>query len=173
MKIRQGFVSNSSSSNFIVAIPKEIDTAKKLQELLFGSDIYMKYYDDSFSCKDLAEVIFNDIKGQDDRSSDLKHLFEEIVGGSLQGFKYKSKRLSPGQSHWDIDDEKEREIVWKEESEMRAKHAVVQVLRFVDANKEKCNIYTFTYSDNDGAIQSALEHGDVFDNVKHMVSSHH
>ena len=44
MKIRNGFVSNSSSSSFIVAFPKMPDSKEELKSFL-NSDIDISYYD--------------------------------------------------------------------------------------------------------------------------------
>jgi hypothetical protein len=38
MKVRQGFVSNSSSTSFVVVLNKEPKTRKDLHEIMFGSD---------------------------------------------------------------------------------------------------------------------------------------
>ena len=38
MKIRNGFVSNSSSSSFVVAFDKKPETVEELKKLLFGEE---------------------------------------------------------------------------------------------------------------------------------------
>jgi hypothetical protein len=35
------------------------------------------------------------------------------------------------------------------------------------------DLYEFTYSDNDGHFWSVMEHGGIFNNVKHWVRSNH
>jgi len=64
MKIRNGFVSNSSSSSFIVVLdknPMEID-AVELRKLLFGDATNLNTYDYTDSTTLLAETILADLQ---------------------------------------------------------------------------------------------------------------
>jgi len=64
MKTRNGFVSNSSSSSFIVVFPKKPTTEKQVHKLLFnGSEgsLNTDYYD-SKPYADIAAQVFNDLK---------------------------------------------------------------------------------------------------------------
>jgi len=62
MKIRQGFVSNSSSSSFIVMWDNEPKSAEEIRALLFGGAETWDYYDNVESTQRLAEEVFNDTK---------------------------------------------------------------------------------------------------------------
>lgn len=55
MKIRYGFVSNSSSMSFIVSFPNEIKTEDDINELIF------QYLSDSYKIKDAGENVVNKI----------------------------------------------------------------------------------------------------------------
>jgi hypothetical protein len=67
MKIRNGFVSNSSSSSFLVAFPEEPKCVEDVIEMVFKdikeieNDGYMPS-PEYFSSEQLAETIFDDIK---------------------------------------------------------------------------------------------------------------
>jgi hypothetical protein len=62
MKIRTGFVSNSSSSSFIVAFAKVPESQEELQQMLFGDDEKFSIYGDTFLTADVAAVVWRDLK---------------------------------------------------------------------------------------------------------------
>ncbi len=67
MKIRNGFVSNSSSSSFIVAIPKKVKTVEQLKEIMFPGQKFISHpYEDgvSITTKKIAETVFKDMEEQ-------------------------------------------------------------------------------------------------------------
>jgi len=64
MKNRNGFVSNSSSSSFIVAFdknPMEMDV-DEMRELLFGDQDIIAKYDYGFTAQQLSETVLKDIQ---------------------------------------------------------------------------------------------------------------
>lgn len=67
MKVRNGFVSNSSSSSFILKLDKVPATAEELRVILYGenSPIFTAYSgDDAVSTEQVSKIIFNDINSQ-------------------------------------------------------------------------------------------------------------
>jgi hypothetical protein len=64
MKIRQGFVSNSSSSSFIVVFPKVPENKEDVHQILFrGKEGGLSVYDkDGLSFNQISEIVYNDIK---------------------------------------------------------------------------------------------------------------
>jgi len=71
MKIRNGFVSNSSSSSFLVAFPRNPKNVNDVIEMIFGNEITFvhpygdgEYYPMGYPVKQIAEIIWNDIKNQ-------------------------------------------------------------------------------------------------------------
>lgn len=73
MKIRCGFVSNSSSSSFIVSFPKMPESAEDVLKYLFGADAkndqQIEYYDNETSAMAIANQVWQDIlsaQGSDD-----------------------------------------------------------------------------------------------------------
>lgn len=63
MKIRNGFVSNSSSSSFIVAFPRKPQTASDVFKFMFNNEEYeiSGYCGDKLCTKDIANKVFDDI----------------------------------------------------------------------------------------------------------------
>jgi hypothetical protein len=66
MKTRSGFVSNSSSSSFIVAFNRKPESVDETLQLLFGEDtnglIKPEYYDNGLTHREVAERVFADIQ---------------------------------------------------------------------------------------------------------------
>lgn len=88
MKIRSGFVSNSSSSSFIVALKKRPETADELRELFFGKLdpdrlIYPSWdtdYEYGCSVRDLSEQMFKDFERRNTKSMTLEEVAEMMEG---------------------------------------------------------------------------------------------
>ena len=68
MKIRQGFVSNSSSSSFIIAFKDVPESAREMLDTLFpGGEAIVKCYDHEMFTTDIAEQVFADIQKKDSK----------------------------------------------------------------------------------------------------------
>jgi len=78
MKIRNGFVSNSSSSSFVVAFPSKPKNDKQVMEFMFGNKIVggISIYDcDTVSYSFIAHRVFEDIKKRA-TINDIVNVFE-------------------------------------------------------------------------------------------------
>ena len=64
MKQRNGFVSNSSSSSFVIALDKDPTkmNVEELRKLLFGEQELFAKYDYAFTTQELAETVLKDIQ---------------------------------------------------------------------------------------------------------------
>lgn len=87
MKIRQGFVSNSSSSSFIVVWDKKPESAEEVKKILYGNRDTVGIYDYTMSAQDLATVVFNDTKEATD---------EEIIEKLSDSFGYSGEWFGDG-----------------------------------------------------------------------------
>ena len=74
MKVRKGFVSNSSSSSFVIALPKEPESMEETYEMLFGEEYdeeeaqtvltkHVDYQDEvhTLTAKEVADIFYKDI----------------------------------------------------------------------------------------------------------------
>ena len=153
-KIRYGFISNSSSSSFILALDRKPETIEDMKELLFGTDEFYPdpYRDGGYPTLKVAETVFNDIKDQKPMSRD--QVFEELGTGWLEG--------APDYNSFK-DKTKDYGIDWKAYQkacrEFQDNSADDLILEF--KGKE---LYLVEYYD-DSAYGCALEHGTVFDKI--------
>lgn len=159
MKQRFGFVSNSSSSSFVVAFPKILQNAAEMQELIFGKESFWtpsdSYYG-KYPASRVAETLFEDFMKQIPLTKNK--LIKELTYGWITG-----------QPDWDYsDDKKQREKIDKAITKFKTALAK----KFMKANKGKF-FYLFSYADENGSYYSALEHGGIFDSLPHIVISHH
>lgn len=169
MKIRMGFVSNSSSSSFIIAIEKIPRSAKEIQDLLFGDQksLILEYEDreSRFTCEEAAQRIYSDIV-----SSKVPLTYEELldecddIGYDSRLYDHKKFQIKDENGKSNIDYSAiQREI---------RKRSKIVVDEFVQKNKGKF-FYEFTYGDENGAFESALEHSNIFNKVPNITMSRH
>lgn len=78
MKTRNGFVSNSSSSSFVVVFPKEPKSEADVMKFMFdGKEGGISVYDyDGLSHAQISKTVFNDIKHNNLKRATLKDLIE-------------------------------------------------------------------------------------------------
>jgi hypothetical protein len=167
MKVRAGFVSNSSSSSFVVGFPYKPKTVEELRYRLFGDkELFPGYYDDvEFPTSQIAEVVFRDLNQQEPMNQ--QEVLEEIRSGYFDGHPEFSYHYDPKET-----DEQMRER-WDEESRQTDAAAEALFQREIAPRWEKLEFYRFTYSDNDGPLQTTMEHGGIFDALTHLRISHH
>jgi hypothetical protein len=166
MKTKTSFVTNSSSSSFIVAFNNVPQSVEEMKNLLFPYESeYLNPYvfdsDDpkSWPVEQVAETVFNDL-GQELNDEEF---IEELQSGSCDLIPSRPYAYDNSEKDWG----KIRERYEKEakEDEDFAKEIVRQYrLRFPDSK-----FYRFEYSDNDGRYSSALEHGNLFENLDPVI----
>jgi len=164
MKIRLGFVSNSSSSSFLVSFENEPKNKDEMAKLLFGKDyldqLYVDpYNEESWPCCDVASIVWNDFK--DKKPLSMGEMVEVVVCGYFDG--------KPDYPHGiGFDNDKIEE--YHKECDLAAKGFLNN---FIKRLPNKYNIYSFNYSDNDSSLGSAMEHGYLFRRLKHLGISYH
>lgn len=203
MKTRNGFVSNSSSSSFLVALPKGIDSIQELNELLFKyrETITCPYDDEqTFSRDQLSEVILSDLRKDrtknktDSQETIISDLSSRYFGNDYYGFSQDppfnyegDKKIGNinkeadelfSKAYKEQDKEKSNALkdkanaLYRSVEKISREFAVKDYQQFVNNNKDK-EICLFSFSDNEGDLQSLLEHGDTFRAIPHITMSHH
>ena len=166
MKVRQGFVSNSSSSSFIVAFPRGMEINEtSVHEYLYGKNpITLSSYGDGISSTDATAAI---VRAMKDQVPNNQKELDDALGGYLED----------APAYYDIvtadrDDTELREQQWKEYRALGDAHRS-KTLNAITKEWGDVDLYVFTFSDNDGHFWSTMEHGPTFDNVRHKRISNH
>lgn len=163
MKIRKGFVSNSSSSSFVVVFPKTPNSIEDVKKIMFGD---METHE-GYKTIDIAKRIFNDITSQLNEG-EIK--FNKKVIDCIEVYgdpdliieKFYPEITKDESLYWDIHDK----ITTMQEGDQ-------YVINEFKKKYPKCKIFNFTFSDDCGDWESMLEHSDIFHNLPHDIDSHH
>jgi hypothetical protein len=195
MKVRNGFVSNSSSSSFLVAFPRKPKNVNEVKEILFspGQNDYPNPFVYGMDDKDtfwpvdqVAKIVWNDIKKPatneemiECRDGGWFDTYEGLPGhvdvyrNARRDEKFRQMQEECRGLDWSTDEGRiKHQAVWSAINKENVKRAKAILKRFKEKNPDAV-FYTFEYSDNDGSLFSAMEHGTLFRRVFHIKTSRH
>jgi hypothetical protein len=189
MKVRTGFVSNSSSSSFVVAFPKGIElTEEALHNYLFsGGEETICAYDwlGKITSWDVVKSILHDMKeqrevldkpdGHEDRVDHKEKIFS-VFEDEFPGAPASVWDRLPRNFYNMPNDRQEAARLYAEEQYLAEAEKFNEFLEGELAKQfsgKDVELFYFVFNDNDGAFWSTMEHGDVFHNVKHWRQSNH
>ena len=170
MKIRNGFVSNSSSSSFIIPVSSIPATVGELQRLLFGDEEVYQLYGDEESTARIAQTIFEDFNCVDVLS--FEDLVDEMTDAFYEQTEKKAKEPSYPRKKTKEALDKYYDLleIYEEQREIAAiELAVGHIKKFAVQDFKKIR-----YSDNDSSFSSVIEHGEFWSKLPGVMRvSHH
>jgi len=176
LKIKTDFVTNSSSSCFIVAWDKEVKTYEDVKKYI-RSEVH-------------AKIVYGDILKQQpmilqnnnfdfDMNPVLKsitnRISSEISSGWFDGYRDSLDAVYEYERRHNCgftEARKKCKDKIDEVEEYNKNLAIDKAKKFIDQNVGKV-VYMFSYADEDGALYSEMEHGDIFVQLPHITISHH
>ena len=190
MKTRNGFVSNSSSSSFIVGIDKECKTFEDWCENglfnwegLFKNDEKINLDDREreypITYRECLKRIWDDVCSK--KSCDLNKLEKYLVsytkGGtrpdtSMFTYTFVDTCCDPHNHGNNFESDEREKIVKRMESAGRTWNTLM-VKSLIREMNDRYVLYNISYSDNDGEFMNQMEHGDHWKMVPCIVISNH
>lgn len=192
MKIRFGFVSNSSSSSFIVAFPRIPANVEDTIEMLFGEGWQSKHRDPTrdyaIAARVYSDIFFRSqtIGGQFPLSqlkqrwsswSPIEHMPDELdfIIDQIQPLEIKASdiRKKIDKIYLEIESDARTEKIDKEYKKIHKledKIADAYIKEFKKLCKE---MYLFEFDYADDRREGELEHGKIFSKFPYVQFSHH
>lgn len=191
MKCRSGFVSNSSSSSFIVGFPELPGSPEGMEKLMFGKPGEVSYYEQSTSTLEVATTVFNEITKGLAKKLTKRSAVEVLLEGYFPGSpdynwnrKTESDKIREGYQKetgldiWDENADKKVQELYREATQREYKLDDEKRKIAARAYIEGCwpqfkgkKLYRFEYADDGG--QGLYEHGNIFRKLPHVQISKH
>lgn len=171
MKVRTGFVSNSSSASYILALDRKPETTSELHEIMFPEGAYrIRELGRMADTHDLAGCLFGKIVSEQKKSATVKEMLNIARGLRFRGEWYRNEPL---RSHYTTEEEYRHALkeYWdKIYAEARA-YEKKQVMEFRKANKGKFFICC-SFSDHN-TLETFLHNGVGLEHLPNIYISNH
>jgi hypothetical protein len=172
MKIRQGFVSNSSSSSFLICLDKLPNSECEVKKLLgIDKKKEISIYNCAVSTSAIAETVFNDlISAKDLTKNEAREQFD-IQYGAFPGFDEWKKGQQISDDDFNMHDKFDKKVYDKYLEENR---------KFVDKHfnlwwknnaKDRKHVRLLEYAD-DNRLGTCLEQSGILERIGYRICKH-
>lgn len=180
MKIRNGFVSNSSSSSFLIAFNKVPESREDIKEFLFKdqkeSD-YIAGYDRNLPVSEAIDRIWYVIKNESKIFNSIESFFPNDIENNFDNAWHEDiiqevdrRGFSRKNDHAAYFDEVSRVYVEKQIESFNEYMKPFITSRFFENGGVMIEV---CFSDEGGYPDSIIEHSDIFREVPCQICSHH
>ena len=173
MRFRLGFVANSSSSTFVVALPYKPTSWEELHAWMFpDEEPAFSDYGEDISPEQVSRRVWKalpDENGVLPESLTLEEMLEKIRHGYFPGCPDDDHDRPPSypwvREVWDA--------YWKKRDALIRVEAAKCRDNFIASVAPGSYFFSIGFSDEDGAFEATMEHGDIFHNLPYLDISHH